>query len=278
MGKQERNRIDVGRLGQGMILFTLSLYVWKLLYTGEITHFVAPVFALLLTGILPILVLLVLYACTTFRLPSEEVGCSCCLKKERPPLSVTWLLVMIPAVLGICLPPPPLGTETLRQSPDVHVKSNSLSPLSAQVRTNKSTAPDLSWTDFTDDFYQKEATYEHHPYRVTGIVYHPPGWLPDQFVVMRYMIVCCAADATPLGIAVKATGGDQLKNNEWIEVEGMIRKATLPQADILVPLAWTYGQKEQPLLQADGMRHIQAPKDPYLTAALVNLTPAKETK
>ncbi|BAU27307.1 putative repeat protein (TIGR03943 family) [Aneurinibacillus soli] len=278
MGEQHNMRIDVGRFGQGMILLTLSLYIWELLYTGEITRFVAPLFSALLIGILPVLMLLVLYAFATLRLPGEKRGCSCCLKKERPSLSVTWLLVMIPAVLGICLPPPPLGTAILPQSPVVSAKSASLPLPLAQVRTGERTVRDLSWTDFTEDFYQKEVTYEHHPYRVTGIVYHPPGWLPERFVVMRYMITCCAADATPLGIAVEVTGGDQLKNNEWIEVEGMIRRTTLPQADILVPLAWTYGQKEQPLLQADGIRHIQAPKDPYLTAPLVNLTPAKETK
>ena len=44
----------------------------------------------------------------------------------------------------------------------------------------------------------------------------------DSFVLVRFLITCCAADATPLGIRVISEKVKDLKQDIWVKVKGKV--------------------------------------------------------
>jgi hypothetical protein len=45
---------------------------------------------------------------------------------------------------------------------------------------------------------------------------------PERTVLLRYRIICCAADATPVAVAVTGVPPDQVANGSWIRVHGTV--------------------------------------------------------
>jgi putative membrane protein len=79
------------------------------------------------------------------------------------------------------------------------------------------------------------------------------GDLPDnQFVLVRYAIVHCVADAQPMGFLIAFTDGADLSANRWVEVDGTL--ASEPRgSDRLVAIRATQ------ILNSD------EPPDPYVS-------------
>ena len=53
-----------------------------------------------------------------------------------------------------------------------------------------------------------------------GLVYKGEDLPKGYFLVFRFLIVCCAADAQPVGILVAAKDLDPLENDDWVRIAG----------------------------------------------------------
>ncbi len=89
------------------------------------------------------------------------------------------------------------------------------------------------------------------PVRVTGFVYRdsrlPAGW----FLVARFVVQCCAVDATPIGLPVRAADGKVPEAGSWVSVEGMWEVAEVrgERKAVIAPTAVTpTARPEQPYL------------------------------
>jgi uncharacterized repeat protein (TIGR03943 family) len=82
--------------------------------------------------------------------------------------------------------------------------------------------------------------------RLSGFVVR--GNKPDRFQLARFLISCCAADAVPVFVDVKAMGDAIPEDNAWLEITGRLVKRQ----------GWF-------LLEAESMESIPAPEKPYLT-------------
>jgi putative membrane protein len=78
---------------------------------------------------------------------------------------------------------------------------------------------------------------------VEGMVYRGAGADKKSFKLFRFAVVCCAADALPFSIQVKASDQQDLKNDTWVRVEGCFSTETINGkqvsdilADIIQPL------------------------------------------
>ena len=87
--------------------------------------------------------------------------------------------------------------------------------------------------------------------KVTGFVYHDPRLQANQFIVSRFVITCCAADASAIGMIVTWDQSSSLKESAWIEVKGPVQSAEL-------------GGQPIPLIQAVLVQPVQQPQEPYL--------------
>ncbi len=69
----------------------------------------------------------------------------------------------------------------------------------------------------------------------------------EGFMLVRFLITCCAADATPLGVQVTYQNAEQLKQDEWVKVYG---KCLMKENKIVI--------------LAEEVRKTQAPSNVYL--------------
>jgi len=84
------------------------------------------------------------------------------------------------------------------------------------------------------------------PVAVEGMVYGNVKDSSGSFMLVRFLITCCAADATPLGIKVIWSGPVAPKNS-WVVVRGKV--------------SCTEGE---PCFIAEEVRQLPSPSNPYL--------------
>ncbi|MCP1307408.1 TIGR03943 family putative permease subunit [Paenibacillus tyrfis] len=70
--------------------------------------------------------------------------------------------------------------------------------------------------------------------QLTGFVYRQEEMKSNQFVVARFSIQCCSADAAPFGVLVEYDRANTLADDSWVTVTGTIQKTKLNDADIMV--------------------------------------------
>lgn len=93
------------------------------------------------------------------------------------------------------------------------------------------------------------------PADVTGFVVADGGNgdEKDVYYLARYLITCCAVDATPIGVPVYAPGWqNSLKDGDWVELTGTFRAAPDPSVS------------EQIVLVPTATKPIAIPDDPYV--------------
>lgn len=163
----------------------------------------------------------------------------------------TLVILSIPLLLGIFVPVKPLSTSSL------NTRGMSLSaPASIGQQSVKTmeVAPDdrtvLDWIKIFN-YEQDLSPYIGKPANVIGFVYHDPRLKTDQFMVGRFVITCCVADAFAIGMAVDWPKDANLVDNSWVNVKGTVDELTID------------GQKE-PVIHAIAVNPIQAPDQPYL--------------
>jgi putative membrane protein len=86
---------------------------------------------------------------------------------------------------------------------------------------------------------------------ISGFVYREEGMSSNQFVVARFSVQCCSADASPYGVMVQFDKGLTLAKDSWVKVTGTIGKST-------------YDGNEVTTLIADKVEKTSASKIPYV--------------
>ncbi|PZE21259.1 TIGR03943 family putative permease subunit [Paenibacillus xerothermodurans] len=84
----------------------------------------------------------------------------------------------------------------------------------------------------TLDLYQDQFTGK--KLELTGFVYRPEDMKDNQFVLGRFSIQCCSADAAPIGLLVAYDRAQNFNADEWVTVTGTIRKTKFNEMDILM--------------------------------------------
>ncbi|MBU1340487.1 MAG: TIGR03943 family protein [Proteobacteria bacterium] len=74
---------------------------------------------------------------------------------------------------------------------------------------------------------QQWDTYKGSKVSVEGLFYEPVGKNKDMAIVFRYLITCCAADAQPIGLVIKKNNIQQIKNNDWVRITGVVHEETI---------------------------------------------------
>jgi putative membrane protein len=86
---------------------------------------------------------------------------------------------------------------------------------------------------------------------ISGFVYREEAMNSSQFVVARFSVQCCSADASPFGVMVQFAKGQTLAKDSWVKVTGTIAKSKYNGNDVLT-------------LVADKVERISPSKKPYV--------------
>ncbi|TDF98940.1 TIGR03943 family protein [Paenibacillus piri] len=69
---------------------------------------------------------------------------------------------------------------------------------------------------------------------MTGFVYRQESMKDNQFVVGRFSIQCCSADASPFGVLVEYDRAKNFADDSWVTVTGSIQKTRFNDMDIMM--------------------------------------------
>lgn len=86
---------------------------------------------------------------------------------------------------------------------------------------------------------------------ISGFVYREADMAENQFVVSRFAVQCCSADASPFGFMVDSSLGKGLNKDAWVKVTGTLN-------------ATEYGGNRILKIDATKVERIPAPKTPYV--------------
>lgn len=93
--------------------------------------------------------------------------------------------------------------------------------------------------------------YQGKQFRITGFIYKGASKAPDEFSMTRYVIVCCAADALPVGLYCKANHAPEYREGTWYLAQGVLQMGEGVD-------------KEKPILVINVMQQIEKPTTPYV--------------
>jgi putative membrane protein len=242
------------RTFQALILALTGFFLLEKVWSGKILLYINQRFVLL---ILIAGVILIASAQMIFqeRNNSELAGEE---NRERnlpaasPGSRANLIWMVIPLVLGMLIPPRALSTSALPNR-GITVSSPFTIQNTTSTQALERPAGQRTVLDWIRAFHAESnpQSLNAEPADVIGFVYHDPRLKNDQFLVGRYTIACCIADATAIGIMVNWPQSAALENNNWVRVQGTISAGELDGQSV-------------PEIDADKVIPIQEPDQPYL--------------
>ena len=145
----------------------------------------------------------------------------------------------------LLIPAKPLGAITAEQKGMKYLDSGYSTPASTLPDRNppaSGSGPGQPALLINDDnhirlitaMYEDTARFIGREINLKGFVYRPNQLKPNQFMVVRFEISCCAADGMPSGLLVEWPDSHLFKNDTWMEVQGKIQQGNYE--GIAVPL------------------------------------------
>jgi uncharacterized repeat protein (TIGR03943 family) len=155
--------------------------------------------------------------------------------------------------LGLLVPPRPLGAAALGNREVVLSVENSALPASVQSAAKAAQERNMLdwWRSFqavsADDYGQ----FTNQEANFIGFVYKDPRFGDGYFLATRFVVSCCTADASVVGMVVRWSDAAKLTNDQWVEVKGKFAPSTVHN--------WS-----PPVLVAEAITPIDTPAQPYL--------------
>lgn len=159
-------------------------------------------------------------------------------------------IVAIPLILGLGVPSEPLGATAITTELSADVRSIGVQNSSATLTIPSENRNLLDWVrafsaspDMTE--------FEGEEISVTGFVYRDARFAgTDNFMLVRFTLSCCVADARPLGLIVENAPED-FAEDTWLNVTGHIEVREFDGVEtpiIVIESAEITEQPEQPYL------------------------------
>lgn len=158
------------------------------------------------------------------------------------------LLVALPLVLGTLVPSRPLGADAI--DGNIAMTAANTTTTTTAFTINPLDRNVLDWLRIFNSIGDYEEV-SGEPADLIGFVYREPSFGEDRFMVARFTLSCCVADASAIGVPVAWAGTDELTADTWIRVQGTF-------------LIDDFREDRVPVLQATSIETIEQPKHPYL--------------
>jgi putative membrane protein len=152
----------------------------------------------------------------------------------------------VPLILGTLIPSRPLGAEA--------VDNITITPLNYGAATILTKDPlDRNVLDWLRVFSQGDTptAFNGEAADVVGFVYREPDFPANHFMVARFTVSCCVADASAIGLPVYWENADTMPDGGWVRVKGAFD-------------AGQFDARETPILVAQNVEIVEQPEHPYL--------------
>ncbi len=230
-----------------LLLLSLALFLYARLSDGTILFYINHRFVWLIWVAVVVLGIVIVSYRVTRHLPSGN-----------PPEhghGLRWYTVgilLLPVLLGLLVPAQPLGTTALANR-ELNVALQTALTVSSRTIRQAVEQRDPTLLDWVGAFQQESdlSAFVGETTELTGFVYRQDGLPPDTWLLSRFVVTCCVADAIAVGLAVRAPELVPPENDQWVEVRG--------QFDVEIR-----DGKQVAVLVADSVTYIGQPQQPYL--------------
>lgn len=205
-----------------LIYSGIIIYIWK---SGNLNNFLAPnmQYAIKLS-IIPMLIMgLVLIS----------------IKRIHYHFRVSDLILLLPCIMLIFANDGRL-TESLASNRNTSfVRTSQIIDNEREIEEDNNSTEEYDFKnvdfDIKDDIYDELANYISYgpkankfngkTIRVRGFTQKDSQYTTDeQFLIGKYSVTCCTADAGYIGFFIKGLDLDKIKNNSWYEIEGILEE------------------------------------------------------
>jgi uncharacterized repeat protein (TIGR03943 family) len=162
------------------------------------------------------------------------------------------VLMLTMAIVGLIVTPQAFASQTaLDRGVADTITTTRVKPQAFRTSTRTEDKNLIDWIRALQVYPEPDA-YTGQKVKVQGFVVYPPKLSDQYFLLTRFVITCCAADAYPVSLPVKLTNGDRKAYpvDSWLEVEGQMITETLDD-------------KRQLTIQANSLKPVAQPKNPY---------------
>lgn len=229
-----------------LVLVALGVFLYSQLVNGLLFYYINQRFSWLI--LLAAFGFLIIAASYQFRSHAADH------ETDAPhPEPVSWgglVLLALTVIVGTVVPPTPLGAQAAANR-DFQVSS--LSSVSQAGAGSLSKTGDKTILEWLLAFQQAPGpdAFKGQEAKVTGFVYRDERLTGDLFMVGRFIVSCCVADATPVGLVVRWPQADSLENDAWVEVTGHLTPGSFAGEPVVI-------------LVADTVAPALVPDQPYL--------------
>ncbi|MDD2212254.1 MAG: TIGR03943 family protein [Clostridia bacterium] len=163
------------------------------------------------------------------------------------------VLLALPLIFSFCLPASNLGSDMVGKKTSSPVRQGKAFVFAQTGQANE-------WNPVIEDntflismmiLYAQPADYAGKEIEFSGFVYHQDNFPEGTFLLARYAITCCAADAQVTGLLCRFPESREIPNDQWLRVKGKIVIESYQDCDI-------------PIVDVSSLQSIQTPGNPYV--------------
>jgi putative membrane protein len=240
---------------KALLLILMAMFLTEKFVSGKLYYYIGPRFIWLALVAVALLILLA----GAFNLVSKKAGDD----EQGAPYhhegaehshdkASIWpvIIVALPLALGVIIPARPLGANAVSTKgmlTDVAFDGGSGSTNTAVIASERNI---LDWVRVINQL-SDPAALDGQDADVVGFVYRDPRFAQNQFMVGRFTLTCCVADALAIGIIVQSEQAASLVQDSWVRITGTFK-------------AGDAAGQELPVLIADEIVPVQEPDQPYL--------------
>jgi putative membrane protein len=230
-----------------LLLISLGLFLYARLYDGSILFYINQRFVWLIwAAVVVFAIVIVSYRITRHASEHAHADHSHGLKWY------TVAILLLPVLLGWLVPAKPLGSSALANR-ELNVSLETALNFSLGTVRQAVEERDLTILDWITTFQldADDSTFAGQTADLTGFVHRRANLPPDTWLLSRFVVTCCVADAMPVGLMVRAPGFTPPEDDQWVQVTGQLA------------VEINDGQRV-PVLLADSLTEIPMPQLPYL--------------
>lgn len=201
-----------------VILLGFSYYIYDLIVTDKIIIFIHPKMIQYVYFSLGVFILLSFFQFKRlFR------------KSKGAPLKIGYIVFLIPLVLGFGVNPQGISSNvaakkgvTMNQSTGAISIQGGQTDIADFIQEGMVVFDDANFYYALYDMMENIEHYKGNKVMISGFVFKEDDFPPDQFVVARMLLSCCAADAQVVGLLSSWEGANTLEKDQWVRVMGTI--------------------------------------------------------
>ncbi len=232
------------------LLAGLALMLYSKFSNGTLAFYINQRFAWLV--VVGVLILAVLTLTMAYRLVEQRIA----LEQEMTTRAhrISWpavILISIPIAMGVLIPARPLGASAIAgRGIGLSAPGNAGG---AAVVAQRAVVGPKNILDWLREFSRQAdpAAFAGQTVDVIGFVYRDPRNTDNQFWVSRFIVSCCVADATAIGLLVESEQASALTNDSWVRVTGRLGVSA-------------FAGERLPVIVPDTIELTEQPEHPYL--------------